>query len=267
MSDYQEQEFTLADLIRKEGLILEEALDPGGVIEAILPGEGGLKPPLMIGIDGSVTAGKSYISSKIHEWLVQHGLDCVVIHGDWYMSPRKARAQEVEKAMQATYNIATYDEVACDYEKITAAQTNIFDFFQAGDDSYEFKLSGAYSRESGNLDGTIDIPITSQSVVIFEGTGVINSITSSKFDLAIRVDVGTYDETVRRLYERESQKDVSLRIPEPLVKQRYDHIDYRYDCYLRLRDSQFFDILLDTSDTSLIRMYRRKSAGNVSVEV
>jgi len=256
MSIYHEQEFGLASLIAKERLTLErETHDFDHVIEAVLPAN--LATPLIIGIDGSVTAGKSFLSSRMDAFLRRQGIDCVVIHGDWYMSSRKRRTQEVEAATRGRYDMATFDMAVCNYEEIAATQAQVFDFLQSGNDSLNFKLSGAYSRDSGELDATIDLSITNKSIVIFEGTGVINSIMKPKFDLSIRLDVGTYDETVKRLCRRESEKEVSLRIPEEQVKKRYDLIDYRYDGYLRSRDSGYFDVLLDTSNEALTAIYKR----------
>lgn len=256
MNTYYEQEFTLASLIKKEKLTLEKEIqDFDAVIEHILPKD--LKTPLIIGIDGSVTAGKSFLSSRMEAWLTYRGIDCVVIHGDWYMSSRKTRMQEAKRALKGSYDITLFDQAVCDYEKITSLQKHIIDFLQSGEKTRELRVTGAYSRTTGELDDTIDLAITTRSVIIFEGTGVLNSAMKPGFDLAIRVDVATYDETIKRLYGRETEKEEPLRIPKKLVKQRYDLIDYRYDGYLRSRDSRYFDVLLDTSNITSTTIYTR----------
>lgn len=256
MNHQLEHEYTLAKLIEDEGLVRKKSI---GNFDAVLEEILGAQPnvPMVVGIDGSVTAGKSFLSSHMERYLKRRNIDCVIVHGDWYMTSRERRMQEVRAAQKGSYDIRLFDRAVCNYEEIQNTQARIIEFFRSGQRACDFKITGAYSRETGLLDSTIHLDITNQTTVIFEGTGVLNASMKPGFDLSVRVDIDTYEETIKRLYARETEKEELQRIPEELVKQRYDLIDYRYDGYLRSRDSHYFDILLDTSDVSSTGLYLR----------
>jgi uridine kinase len=260
MSAFHKHEFTLSDLIERERLVLQGvATNTNAAFDLMIPrGKRGIiTGPLLIGIDGSITAGKSYLATRLYDYLTQQYIDCVVIHGDWFMLSRERRKQEIEKAKHGSYLISEYDAVACNFDALAHAQKRIRDFLQTGQSHCDIKIPYAYNRDTGKLDKTIKLKLKKHSVMVIEGTGVVNAEMCQAFDVSIRVDVGTYEETIERLVTREDEKVPAQRLTKEFIKERYDLIDHPYDQYLRSRDSQCFDILLDTSDPASIKVYKR----------
>lgn len=253
------ENFALKDLILSEDLQLHSTVaNFDAVFDEILPRDGdAIEAPLIVGIDGSVTAGKSFAANSLLTYLSRREIDRVAIHGDWFMSPRRQRGLEVEKAMKGSYDISDYDAAACDFNKLRDTLHSVKESIRSKNGRARIVVPGAYSRATGECDEYIDMALPEKPVVICEGTGVLSPIMSGLFDLCIRVDVGSYDETVRRLEERELEKVPSQRLDHAFVKGRYDLIDYPYDQYLRSRDRRNFDVLLDTSDVTAIGVYKR----------
>jgi hypothetical protein len=168
----------------------------------------------------------------------------VVIHGDSYAPPKAWRTKAVEWARHNPWSMGAYDQMACDYRKIADAQTRIDEFLQTGAEHYCLSVP-----QSGDLN------VTRQSVIVFEGMGILNAELSPLFDVAIRVDMDSPREAFARLVARENHE--YNRLPEGLLRERYDLVDSPYTQYLRSRDGEFFDFLVDTTDTSAIKVYRR----------
>lgn len=262
MNNQNEQGFALNDLIEREQLQLcGEATDINGALDYIMPRneEGTIDSPLLIGIDGAVTAGKSFVATSLHAYLARMETDCVVVHGDWFMTSRSQRKLEIDKAMRGAYPISAYDAAACNFAELARTQQRIHSFLQAGHEVCEVEIPNAYNRATGELDQTINLELRRDSVTVFEGTGMLNSVMHQTFDLSVRVDVGTYQGTIERLAAREAEKNPAQRLAMAFIKERYDLIDYPYDQYLRSRDSQYFDVLLDTSNPTSIKVYKRRA--------
>lgn len=262
MSSRNEQGFALNDLIEREQLQLcGEATDIDVAFDYIIPKneEGTIDDSLLIGVDGSVTAGKSFVATSLHAYLTQRETDCVVVRGDWFMASRAERKLEIGKAMSGDYPISAYDVAACNFDELARTQQRIHSFLQAGHEACEIEIPNAYNRATGELDQTINLDLRRGSVAVFEGTGVLNSVMHQAFDLSVRVDVGTYQGTIERLAAREAEKNPAQRLAMAFIKERYDLIDYPYDQYLRSRDSQYFDVLLDTSNPISIKVYERRA--------
>jgi hypothetical protein len=173
------------------------------------------------------------------------------------MVSRAQRKKEIEKAAKGGYRISSYDAIACDFAALARTQARIRDFLNSGRDHDTIIIPNAYNRETGELDRTIRLELSETSVVVIEGTGVLGAEAEQIFDLSIRVDVGTYEETIRRLVARETEKALPQRLEEKFIKERYDLIDCPYDQYLRSRDSRYFEFLLDTSEPTAMRLYGR----------
>jgi uridine kinase len=218
---------------------------------------GFIKAPVLIGIDGSVTAGKSFTANKLYTYLLQHNMNCVLIHGDWFMSPRRQRKLEIEKAARESYAIADYDTAACQFDKLKEVQDQIQEFVQGKNDNPKIVISNAYDRATGECDKTISMTLPEDPIIIFEGTGILGPSLYRAFDLSIRVDIDSYEGAIERLEARELEKESLQRLDPAFVKRRYDLIDYPYDMYLRSRDRKNFDVLLDTSASPLIKIYHR----------
>lgn len=254
------EDFVLKDLVASESLQLySRAADLNSAFNQIMPRDshGSIQAPLLVGIDGSVTAGKSFTAKRLFDYLSQHGIACVLIHGDWFMSPREQRNLEVKKATQGPYEIANYDAAACDFDKLEDVQYEIQEFLRGKNGSTKIVVPNAYNRTTGECDKEISIILPERPIVIFEGTGVLGPVLHKAFDLTIRVDVSSYEEAIKRLGKRELEKALSQRLDPAFVKNRYDLIDYPYDQYLRSRDRKYFDILLDTSNLDSIKIYKR----------
>lgn len=254
------ESFTLKDLVASENLRPHsKAADLNAVFDQIMANNsrGFSETPLLIGIDGSVTAGKSFTAKELFAYLSQRGANCVLIHGDWFMSRRERRKLEIDKAMQGLYKIADYDAAACNFDQLKEVQEQVTAFLRSGSSSTDIVVTNAYNRETGECDEEIRIRLPEKPIVIFEGTGVVGPMLHKAFDLSIRVDVNSYEEAVKRLEERELEKVPHQRLNPVFVKKRYDLIDYPYDQYLRSRDRENFDVLLDTSDVTSIKIYKR----------
>lgn len=252
-------QFTLSSLIASEELFLTvEADSLEGVFDSLFvtQTQNGLRRKC-IGIDGAVTAGKSFITKELAVYLRNHSLSPLVIHGDWFMFDRSVRKLEMQKAMHSDYDIAEYDVVACNFTAVDDILRKIHTFFRSGKESELLTLKGMYNRDTGLADASVDLELRHDMTLLFEGTGVLTRERRSFFDSAIRVDVGTYEETLARLELREQEKDVNQRLSATFLKRRYDLIDFRYDTYLRERDRGDFDFLVDTTDTSALKLYRR----------
>ena len=252
--------FTLDQLIKREGLVCgQEATDIESIFDSLMPKdtEGKITQPLIVGIDGAVTAGKSFTASRLTSYLRSQGYDCTLIHGDWYMASREDRQLEAAKAKSESYSILEYDHMNCDFDEIANTIGAIRNFFQTNGELLSTRVSHAYNRESGERDGHVDLQVEGGSIVVVEGTGILNERISPLLDVRIRVDIGSYQETIRRLCHRELEKIPPNRLAETFVQERYDLIDHRYDQYLRSRDSGHFDALLDTTDSNLIKVYAR----------
>jgi uridine kinase len=254
------ENFALKDLVASESLQLySRAADLDSAFDRIMPRDSGdfIKAPLLVGIDGSVTAGKSFTSKGLFNYLSQHGVACVLIHGDWFMSPREQRKLEVEKATRGSYEIADYDAVACNFDALEVVQHEVKEFLRGKSDCAEIVVPNAYNRATGECDKEISIALPKKPVVIFEGTGVLGPVLHKAFDLTIRVDINSYEEAIKRLGERELEKASSQRLSPVFIKNRYSLIDYPYDQYLRSRDRKNFDVLLDTSCLGSVKIYKR----------
>lgn len=252
--------FTLDQLIQREGLLCsQEATDIESVFDSLMPkdAEGKIAQPLIVGVDGAVTAGKSFTASRLTSYHRGQGYNCILIHGDWYMASREDRQLEAAKARSASYSILEYDHMNCDFDEIANTIGTIRRFFQTGEEALRTRVSHAYNRESGERNGHIDLQMESGSIVVVEGTGILNERISPLLDVRIRVDIGSYQETIRRLCQRELEKTQPNRLAKAFVQERYDLIDHRYDEYLRSRDSEYFDVLLDTTNPGLIKVYAR----------
>ncbi len=254
--------FTLRDMIKKEKLTLSAQVgDLDLVFDRILPKDkkGNIVHPLIIGIDGSVTAGKTLISSRLNWYLQQRNIHSVLIHGDWFMASRSIRTKEIEKALKKNYSFATYDQISCDFKRIAQLQSHINKFFRVLPNTskcYTIQIPQIYNRNTGKRDQKINLSIDKDAIVIFEGTGILNSRMHSMFDISMRIDINTYKETVRRLLQRETQKD-HHQLSKEFITKRYKSIDFPYDGYLRSRDSTYFNFLLDTSDPTSMKIYAR----------
>ena len=260
MKTLNDDQFTLTDLIKKEKLVpLAELPNMAAVFELVIPKlpNGVLKAPLLVGVDGSVTAGKTHTAASLKEYAKRSGTDAILIHGDWFMAPRSVRQQETEQAVRGSYSNEKYDIRNCDFPAIGRVYKQICDFLQTNDSTGAVTIPNAYDRNTGLCDKTITLQLNRQSIIVFEGTGVLRAGMNPRFDIAIRVDINTYDQTIERLMSRESEKNPTHRLDETFVKQRYDLIDLHYDQYLRNRDSSIFDILLDTSDPDLMKLYTK----------
>lgn len=254
------ENFTLKDLVASENLRLHSRVaDLNAAFDQIIEknSRGFFEVPLLIGIDGSVTAGKSFTAKELFAYLSQRGANCVLVHGDWFMFPRKQRKLEIDKAMRGSYEIADYDAAACNFDQLKEVQEQVKASLRSGSGSADIVVTNAYNRETGECDEEIRISLPEKSIVIFEGTGVFGPMLHEAFDLSIRVDVDSYEEAIKRLGERELAKAQHQRLDPVFVKRRYDLIDYPYDRYLRSRDRENFDVLLDTSDVTSIKVYKR----------
>lgn len=254
------ENFALKDLIASENLKLcSNAADLDAAFGQILHQNDNraIETPLLVGIDGCVTAGKSYTAERFCAYLTRRNVNCVLIHGDWFMSPRRQRKLEVERAMKGSYDISDYDAAACDFDKLREVLHQVKQSIRDKSGSTKITVPNAYNRATGVCDKEINIVLPENPIFIFEGTGVLGPAMYKTFDLSIRVDVDSYEEAVRRLEERELEKITSQRLDPAFVKERYDLIDYPYDQYLRSRDRRNFDVLLDTSDVTAIKIYRR----------
>ncbi|EDK72574.1 hypothetical protein TM7_0283 [candidate division TM7 genomosp. GTL1] len=165
--------------------------------------------------------------------------------------------REIARAKSASYSILNYDHMNCNFGEIGDTISLIRHFYLTDDELLEARVSNVYNRESGKRNAYVDLQIEKQTIVIVEGTGVLNEHISSLLDLRIRVDFGSYQETIKRLCRREAEKIQGPRLAEAFVRERYDLIDGRYDQYLRSRDSKFFDVLLDTGKLTSIKIYTR----------
>lgn len=254
------ENFALKDLIASESLQLySRAADLDSAFDQIVPRDSrdSIQAPLLVGIDGSVTAGKSFTAKGLFDYLSRRGVACVLIHGDWFMSPREQRKLEIEKATQGSYEIADYDAAACNFDKLEDVQREVQEFLRGKSGSANIVVTNAYNRTTGECDKEISITLPERPVVIFEGTGVLGPVLHKAFDLTIRVDVDSYEEAIKRLGKRELEKALPQRLNPTFVKSRYDLIDYPYDQYLRFRDRKNFDILLDTSNLDSIKIYKQ----------
>jgi uridine kinase len=260
MDSSNNSSFTLEGLISREHLTVHDTVtSAAAAFDLVLPKDemGLIRRPLIVGIDGSVTAGKSFLATALQSYLTGENIDCVIVRGDWFMVSRERRKKEIEKAKKGDYAILDYDAVACDFTTLARIQERIHKFLKSGRARDRVLIPNAYNRATGKLDKTIQLDLNGDSVVVVEGTGVLNAEANRTFDLSIRVDVSTYKETVRRLNVREFEKTAMQHLEESFIKERYNFIDYPYDQFLRSRDSRYFDILIDTSEPTLLKLYKR----------
>lgn len=228
-------------------------------IEDILPHDsaGNIVHPILVGIDGPVAAGKTYCTEAVKEIVSRHNLNFHAIHYDWFMSPRSVRAEEIENLRSGNYDFEQYDRIAYDSGRMHKLLSNLREVFSSQDKRFfEYTIDPAYNRLTGECKDIISNSISTDSVVIVEGGGILNSRFHNLFDISIRLDVDNTEETIKRLIERERSKNGSS-LSHDFIQERFLSLDYHFDNYLRYRDKSYFDFLIDTTDLHQPRLFIR----------
>ena len=253
--------FSMNSLITTENLsvVNKDFSSLSDAIEDILPHDNakGVTHPLLIGIDGPVTAGKTYCAEIVAQIASRHTLNFHVIHYDWFMSPRNLRAKEIENFRSGNHTFEHYDRIAYDAGRMEALLEKLQHALKFRDQEFfEYTINPAYDRLTGECKNLISNSISTDSVVVVEGGGVLNSRFYDFFDISIRLDMGDTKEMIKRLYEREKHKNGN-KLSLDFVKERFLSLDYHFDNYLRHRDKSYFDFLIDTTDLSQPKLFIR----------
>lgn len=254
-------------LFSMKSLVEEEQLSVAGkdfsslsdVIENILPRNdaGSITHPILIGIDGPVAAGKTYCTEIVKKIASRHALNFHAIHYDWFMSSRSVRAKEIENLRSENYDFEQYDRTAYDSGRMQRFLSGLRSAFTSQDKRFfEYTIDPAYNRLSGECKGLISNSLSTDSIVIVEGGGILNSKLCNFFDISIRLDIDDTEEIIRRLIERERRKNGN-KLSHDFVKERFLSLDYHFDNYLRYRDRSYFDLLIDTTDLNRPRLFIR----------
>lgn len=255
-------ENNIADLIKRESLqksgnTFRNLYD---AFNYIMPRDEAQKiiRPCIIGIDGPVTAGKTCSAYALKDVVEKTGRSFHTIHCDWFMSSRSTRAREIIEAQKPGYSFEDYRYLACDFHRIKELVLSLRQFLlnNGGGHDFTYTVRPAYSRETGECNGIIHGVVAADSVILVEGGGLLNEELFILFDLAIRLDVSSTEEVLKRLRDREKQKtDRSLDLS--FMTERYFLLDLPFDNYLRIHDSPYFDILIDTTKMNDIKLFKR----------
>ena len=262
MSMSYKNENNIVNLIKRESLQKIEDMS-GNLYDAfnyIIPRDETQKiiRPCIIGIDGPVTAGKTCSAYALKDIVEKTGRPFHTIHCDWFMSSRSARAREIIEAQKSGYSFEDYRYLACDFRRIKELVLLLRQFLLNDGDGHDFTytIRPAYDRETGECNRIIHGVVAANSVILVEGGGLLNEELFTLFDLAIRLDVSSTEETLNRLRDREKQKaDRSLDLS--FMTERYFLLDLPFDNYLRIHDSSYFDILIDTTKMNDIKLFKR----------
>lgn len=253
--------FTLDSLIENKHLLemQKNFSDILEVVEYILPrdSKNNIAHPLLIGIDGSVTAGKTYCTQVLKQIALKHQLPHHAIHCDWFMSPRSIRAQEIERAQSKDYSFEKYDNITCDFKRIKDLLSQIHNFVESKKEQYlEYTINPAYDRLSGECKNIIHNSIHIDSIVTIDGGGLLNAECHKFFDVSIRLDISDTQEVIDRLHKRETNKG-SEQLSSKFITERYLKLDFPFDNYLRSRDRAYFGFLINTTDFKKPRLFIR----------
>jgi len=223
------------------------------VCEAMSLGEG----PLIIGVDGPSTGGKTSITDALVSHYQAKDIPVAVMPVDFFMTDRDVRARLTEEIKLGDLGPDEYSLQAWDHEKYNVHLHAARDIIArpAGSPTETLIIPQAYSRLTGKQDQVQAIEVSPGGVVIAEGTG-IHVFHDEAFDRTVRVDVRSTQTLLERLKTREHLKPVENRLSDEYLIRRYGITDVPNTNFLRRASAGRADYVVDTTNVAELRLYK-----------
>lgn len=204
--------------------------------------------PLIIGIDGPASGGKTTIAKALKHFYSEKNIPVAVLPLDLFMTEREVREKLNQKISSRVISIEEYSLKAWDHKRyryfLEAARKIIM---QKSDTKQTLTIPNTYNRKNGKHDQETTITLSPAGVLITEGTG-IHALHENFFDLKIRVDVNNTQILLDRVVARENIKPSEQRLAADYLLQRYCTTDLPHALYLRKVTAGKADFVIDSSD-------------------
>ena len=205
---------------------------------------------LIIGIDGPTGSGKTSFANELKQKIQKYNKNVYVMQLDWFLRARNDREDVIDDYIYGRISIEEYTYIAWEYEEYQKNLNIISKILRTKKSGQVQKvcIKNIYDRSSGLKNKEEILKLNNKSIIIIEGTDIINEDNRELIDICIKINIDNTDILLERILAREEMKKVTTKMSSSFILNRFYGLDVAHTIYVKNRNSSLYDYYINNSN-------------------